>query len=188
MSDDGLTRREILQYTAATMAVAGVGDQAFALAGDMEGLPWATHAMSEEAYAAHPEWAACTADGKPRRHWAAADMWVTCQNGGFYFDFMPQVLKEMTDLYQPEGFFGNRWAGSGMCYCQTCKDKFRAATGLELPTSDDPQEPRRKAYIQWNLEMRARQFQLWDGTVKASKKDSFFSPNGGMNDPNVMIP
>jgi len=32
------------------------------------------HAMSEEAFAAHPEWAACTEDGKPRRHWAAADM------------------------------------------------------------------------------------------------------------------
>jgi len=147
------------------------------------------HAMSEEAFAAHPEWAACTEDGKPRRHWAAADMYVTCQNGGFMFDFMPAVLKEITDKYKPEGFFGNRWAGSGMCYCQTCRTKFRAATGLELPTSNDPQEPRRKAYIQWNADMRWQQFKLWDDTVKASKKDSFFSPNGGMNDPNkVVIP
>jgi hypothetical protein len=147
------------------------------------------HAMSEEAFAAHPEWAACTEDGKPRRHWAAADMWVTCQNGGFMFDFMPAVLKEIADNYRPEGFFGNRWAGSGMCYCQTCRIKFRAATGLELPTSNDPQEPRRKAYIQWNADMRWKQFKLWDDTVKASKKDCFFSPNGGMNDPNnVTIP
>jgi hypothetical protein len=37
--------------------------------------------------------------------------------------------------------------------------------------------------------MRWKQFKLWDDTVKASKKDSFFSPNGGMNDPNnVIIP
>jgi hypothetical protein len=147
------------------------------------------HAMSEEAFAAHPEWAACTEDGKPRRHWAAADMWVTCQNGGFMFDFMPAVLTEITDKYRPEGFFGNRWAGSGMCYCATCRTKFRAATGLELPTSNDPQDPRRKAYIQWNADMRWKQFKLWDDTVKASKKDCFFSPNGGMNDPNtVTIP
>jgi Hypothetical glycosyl hydrolase 6/Beta-galactosidase trimerisation domain len=147
------------------------------------------HAMSDEAFAAHPEWAACTEDGKPRRHWAAADMYVTCQNGGFMFDFMPAVLKEITDLYQPEGFFGNRWAGSGMCYCNTCRTKFRAATGLELPTSNDPQDPQRKAYIQWNTDMRWKQFKLWDDTVKASKKDCFFSPNGGMNDPNnVTIP
>ncbi|HEY4078388.1 MAG TPA: alpha-amylase family protein [Rhizomicrobium sp.] len=145
------------------------------------------HAMSEEAFAAHPEWAACTEDGKPRRHWAAADMWVTCQNGGFYFDFMPAVLKEITDKYQPEGFFGNRWAGSGMCYCQTCRTKFRAATGLELPTSNDPQDPRRKAYIQWNANMRWKQFTLWNDTVKASKKDCFFSPNGGLNNPEKVI-
>jgi hypothetical protein len=147
------------------------------------------HAMSEEAFAAHPEWAACTGDGKPRRHWAAKDMWVTCQNGGFMFDFMPAVLKEITVRYKPEGFFGNRWAGSGMCYCNTCRTKFRAATGMELPTSNDPQDPRRKAYIQWNAEMRWKQFKLWDDTVKAVKADCFFSPNGGMNDPNrVTIP
>jgi hypothetical protein len=145
------------------------------------------HAMSEEAFGAHPEWAACTQDGKPRRHWAAADMWVTCQNGGFYFDFMPAVLKEITDKYQPEGFFGNRWAGSGMCYCQTCRTKFRGATGLELPTTNDPQDPRRKAYIQWNADMRWQQFTLWNDTVKASKKDCFFSPNGGLNNPEKVI-
>src|SRR5258708_12191338 len=76
-----------------------------------------------------------------------------------------------------------------MCYCQTCRTKFRAATGMELPTTNDPQNPQRKAYIQWNADMRWKQFKLWDDTVKASKKDSFFSPNGGMNDPNnVTIP
>ncbi|MDB5735839.1 MAG: Beta-galactosidase trimerization domain protein [Alphaproteobacteria bacterium] len=145
------------------------------------------HAMSEEAFAAHPEWAACTEDGKPRRHWAAADMYVTCQNGGFMFDFMPAVLKEITDNYQPEGFFGNRWAGSGMCYCQTCRTKFRATTGLELPMTNDPQDPRRKAYIQWNADMRWKQFTLWNDTVKASKADCFFSPNGGLNDPEKVM-
>ena len=145
------------------------------------------HAMSEEAYAAHPEWAACTEDGKPRRHWAAKDMWVTCQNGGFMFDFMPAVLKEITDLYQPEGFFGNRWAGSGMCYCKTCATQFRAAAGLELPTTNDPQDPRRKAYIQWNADMRWKQFTLWNDTVSAGKKDCFFSPNGGLNEPDKVM-
>jgi hypothetical protein len=100
---------------------------------------------------------------------------------------MPAVLKEITDKYQPEGFFGNRWAGSGMCYCQTCRTKFRAATGLELPTSNDPQEPRRKAYIAWNADMRWKQFTLWNDTVRAAKKDCFFSPNGGLNEPDKVM-
>src|ERR1700760_1452524 len=129
------------------------------------------HAMSEEAFAAHPEWAACTEDGKPRRHWAAADMWVTCQNGGFMFDFMPAVLKEITENYKVEGFFGNRWA----------------ATGMELPTTNDPQDPQRKAYIAWNADMRWKQFTLWNDTVKKAKKDCFFSPNGGLNEPDKVM-
>lgn len=147
------------------------------------------HALSQEAFTARPEWAACTQDGKPRRHWAAPDMYVTCQNGGFMFEFMPQVLKEITDLYKPEGFFGNRWAGSGMCWCNTCRTKFRGATGLELPTSMNPLDPQRKAYIAWNVEMRYQQYTLWNDTVKQSKSDSFFSPNGGISDlKDVQIP
>jgi hypothetical protein len=92
------------------------------------------HAMSEEAYAAHPEWAACTEDGKPRRHWAAKDMWVTCQNGGFMFDFMPAVLKEITDLYKVEGFFGNRWAGSAIARPAAPNSRPRPAWSCPPPT------------------------------------------------------
>ena len=146
------------------------------------------HALSEEAFAAHPDWAACAEDGKPRRHWAAKDMYVTCQNGGFMFDFMPQVLTEITQDYAPEAFFGNRWAGSGMCWCNVCRTKFRAATGLELPAGNDSDGPRRRAYIAWDAQMRWAQYTLWNDTVKAVKPDCFFSPNGGMNDPRAEIP
>ena len=93
------------------------------------------HALSEEQFAAHPEWAACTEDGKPRRHWSAPDMYVTCQNGGFMFEFMPKMLKELTERYAPDGFFGNRWNGSGMCWCNVCRTQFRAATGSNFPAA-----------------------------------------------------
>ena len=43
--------------------------------------------------------------------------------------------------YRVDGIFINRWDGSGMCYCEHCRENFRAATGLELPTTDDPQDP-----------------------------------------------
>ena len=142
------------------------------------------HAMSEEAFAAHPEWAACTEDGKPRRHWAAADMYVTCQNGGFMFDFMPAVLKEIADTYKPEGF--SAIAGpAAACYCQTCRSKFRTATGMELPTTNDPQNPAQGLPV----ERRHALETIKVGRHGQSVKKDFFSPNGGMNDPNnVVIP
>jgi hypothetical protein len=146
------------------------------------------HALAPEVFAAHPEWAACTEDGKPRRHWAAPDMYVACQNNGFMFEFMPAALKEITELYAPDGFFGNRWNGSGMCWCPSCRAQFRAATGLELPRANESDEKLKQAYAAWDRERRWAQYELWNQAVKAVKPDGFFSPNGGMNDPRATLP
>jgi hypothetical protein len=146
------------------------------------------HAMAEEVFAAHPEWAACTEDGKPRRHWAAKDMYVTCQNGGFMFELMPQVLAEITGRYAPDGFFGNRWDGSGMCWCANCRAQFKAATGFDLPRSNETDEKIVRAYAAWNKERRWAQYTAWNDAVKKVKPDGFFAPNYGMNDPRAEIP
>ena len=146
------------------------------------------HALAPEVFAAHPEWAACTEDGKRRKHWAAPDMYVTCQNGGFMFELMPQVLKEITERYAPDGFFGNRWNGSGMCWCPVCRAKFKAATGFDLPRSDERDDAVTRAYAAWDKQMRWQQYTLWNDSVKAVKPDGFFAPNYGMNDPRAEIP
>ncbi len=31
--------------------------------------------------------------------------------------------------YKPDGIFTNRWAGSGMCYCEHCRENFHASAG-----------------------------------------------------------
>jgi hypothetical protein len=146
------------------------------------------HAMAEEVFDAHPEWAAATEDGKPRRHWAASDMYVTCQNGGFMFDLMPEVLAEITERYAPDGFFGNRWNGSGMCWCANCRALFKAATGFDLPRSNEPNEDVKRAYAAWDKDRRWAQYSAWNEAVKKVKPDGFFAPNYGMNDPRAEIP
>ena len=97
--------------------------------------------------AAHPDWIAVDAEGKPRRHWASPEMWVTCALGPYNFEFMTDVHKEIMSRYHPDGIFINRWDGSGMCYCEHCRANFKAATGFDLPRTDDPQDPARRAYI-----------------------------------------
>src|SRR6185436_10646559 len=39
------------------------------------------HATYDDARDAHPDWIAVDANGKPRRHWASPEMWVTCALG-----------------------------------------------------------------------------------------------------------
>src|SRR5205807_10552330 len=107
------------------------------------------HATSQEAFEAHPEWIARDADGKPRRHWASPELWVTCGLGPYNFEFITEVKKEIMSRYSVDGTFINRWDGSGMCYCEACRQNFTSASGLELPRTNDPQTPARRAYILW---------------------------------------
>jgi len=66
-------------------------------------------------------------------------MWVTCALGPYNFKFMTDVKLEIMSRYNVDGIFINRWDGSGMCYCEHCRENFKTATGQELPRTNDPQ-------------------------------------------------
>jgi type 1 glutamine amidotransferase len=136
------------------------------------------HAMHDDALAAHPEWVARNADGSPKRHPTAPDLHLTCPNGPVTFEWMPKVLKEIVSRYPVDGIFGNRWAGSaGICYCNTCKTEFKAASGFDVPPSlANPQSPDVKAYNVWVDEKRYAQLKLWGDTVTAANPQAFFTP------------
>src|SRR4051794_12743297 len=52
------------------------------------------HATYQDVYEAHPDWIAVDAAGKPRRHGASPELWVTCALGPYNFEFMTRVKKE----------------------------------------------------------------------------------------------
>ncbi|MEO8620766.1 MAG: beta-galactosidase trimerization domain-containing protein [bacterium] len=137
------------------------------------------HATYDDAQQAHPDWIHVTADGQPRRHWASPEMWVTCGLGPYNFEFMTAVKREIMSRYRPDGIFINRWDGSGQCYCQHCQANFRAASGFELPRTNNPQDPARRAYIIWRQDRLFTLWQLWDAEVRKINLDSCVIPNTG---------
>jgi len=74
-------------------------------------------------------------------------LWITCALGPYNFEFMTEVTREIVSLYKVDGVFSNRWSGSGMCYCEHCKENFHKATGMDLPRTNNPQDPSRRAHI-----------------------------------------
>ena len=82
------------------------------------------HAVHQDIYDAHPDWIAVDSEGRKRRHWASPELWVTCALGPYNFEFMTDVHKEILSRYQVDGIFSNQWAGSGMCYCEHCRQNF----------------------------------------------------------------
>jgi hypothetical protein len=137
------------------------------------------HATYDDVREAHPDWIAVDAAGRPRRHWASPEMWVTCALGPYNFEFMTAVHKEVMARYKIDGIFINRWAGSGMCYCEHCRANFRVASGHDLPRTDDPQDPARKAYIDWHQARLFELWRLWDAEVRKINPDSRVIPNAG---------
>jgi hypothetical protein len=137
------------------------------------------HATYDDAQAAHPDWIAVGADGKPRRHWASPEMWLTCALGPYNFEFMTEVKKEIMTRYRVDGIFINRWDGSGICYCEHCRANFRAASGADLPQTEGPLEPSHRAYVVWRQERLFSLWRLWDSEVRKINPDSCVIPNTG---------
>ena len=137
------------------------------------------HATYDDVQQAHPDWIAVDSSGKARRHWASPEMWVTCALGPYNFDFMTDVKKEIMSRYRVDGIFINRWDGSGMCYCEHCRKNFKEVTDHELPRTENPQDPARRAYILWRQQRLFDLWQLWDREVRRINPDSCVIPNTG---------
>ena len=137
------------------------------------------HAVHQDVYDAHPDWIAVDATGAKRRHWSDRELWVTCALGPYNFEYMPQINDEIFRLYNVDGLFTNRWAGSGMCYCEHCRNNFRDFCGLELPRTLDPQTPSRKQYIVWRQKRLFDLWRLWDRGIKAINPNAAYLANAG---------
>ena len=113
----------------------------------------------EEFYTAHPDWFAIDAAGKPYK---AGDLYVTCINSPYYNEHIPAILREIIELYHPEGFTDNSWSGLGrdsICYCENCKKSFLKYSGKDIPLKTDWNNTAYCQWIRWNYD---RRLEIWD--------------------------
>jgi hypothetical protein len=136
------------------------------------------HATRQDMFDAHPDYISVTADGRPRRHWANPELWVTCAYGPYNLVFMTDVHREIMERYQPDGIFSNRWAGHGICYCQHCTENFKKATGLDLPRSERRLDPVYQKWEAWRKDRLRDVWFTWDGEIRKHRAGSRFIPNG----------
>lgn len=139
-----------------------------------------SHACHSDIRDAHPDWLAVDQNGKTRQHASDPDFWLTCALGPYNFEFMTAVHQEIVTKYMVDGIFTNRWAGSGMCYCEHCRSNFRAFSGLDLPRTEDPQNPSRRAYIVWHQKRLFDLWRLWNAKIQEiNPKASYIGNSGG---------
>ncbi|HUA85903.1 MAG TPA: ThuA domain-containing protein [Bryobacteraceae bacterium] len=136
------------------------------------------HAAHQDVYDAHPDWIAVQDDGKPRRHWAMPELWVTCALGPYNFEFMTGVIREIVSTYKVDGIFANRWSGSGMCYCRHCRENFKAFSGMDLPAPAGAPPEVADRFAAWHKQRLFELYSLWDGEIRKINPRAAFFPNG----------
>ena len=121
---------------------------------------------AEACYKAHPDWFSVDESGQPHR---AADRHIPCINGPYYRTFIPDVLREVIDRYQPEGFTDNNWSGLGrssICYCNNCVQRFHEDCGENLPRSVDWDDPLFRRWVLWGYERRTAIWELYNQVTR----------------------
>ncbi|WP_446743596.1 beta-galactosidase trimerization domain-containing protein [Silvibacterium acidisoli] len=137
------------------------------------------HATYQDVYEAHPEWIAVDAEGNKRRHPDDPSMWITCALGGYNFDFMNDVTREIATRFHAYGIFSNRWTGSGMCYCDSCKKLFYDAYHQQLPRHRSLSDPAYRDYIVWEQQRLFALWELWDKTIRHARPHARYIANSG---------
>ena len=137
------------------------------------------HAIHQDAADAHPEWVQIDKDGKPRRHWAYPDVWVTNAYGAYNSEFMPEVVKEIVRKYDIDAVFANRWQGHGVDYSEDSRRRFKEFSGYDLPLVADANDPVWQAWAAWRRKVLTEVVAQWDDAVKAIRPHASFIPNMG---------
>jgi hypothetical protein len=137
------------------------------------------HACHQDVYEAHPDWIMVDASGHKVRHPSDKDFWLTCPLGPYNFEFLTAVHEEIMTKYMVDGIFTNRWAGSGMCYCEHCQKNFRDFSGMDLPRTHNPQDPARRQYIVWRQQRLFELWRLWNSRIQHINPNASYIANAG---------
>ena len=137
------------------------------------------HACHQDVFEAHPDWIMVDASGNKVRHPSDKDFWLTCALGPYNFEFMTAIHEEIMTKYMVDGIFTNRWAGSGMCYCEHCQKNFHDFSGMDLPRTRNPQNPARRQYIVWRQQRLFELWRLWNRRIQHINPNASYIANAG---------
>ena len=99
----------------------------------------------------HPEWCQTLTDGS-----LFLGAWhCGCWNSP-YLDAICALISELFSRYALDAaFFDGLLSRHGVCHCPSCKAKFKAATGFDLPSAHDMADPAFRAYLRWKQQTLA---------------------------------
>ncbi len=112
-----------------------------------------TQIFDNWAYEEHPEWRLVTSDGMNMREYRETSNFKTgrygivCPNNEEYRQYVKSSLEEMIENYKFEGIFLDMTFWPDICYCPSCRKKYKEQTGKEIPRKIDWEDPDFKEFV-----------------------------------------
>lgn len=110
----------------------------------------------------HPDWLITNADGShPAGAWLQHEASAVCPSSPYLREYMLPLIAEALSLYELDGIWldGGSWLSEILCACTYCRDQFKAASGMELPTH--PQEHHAEPWSSRDSNEESEQWIAW---------------------------
>lgn len=126
--------------------------------------------LTPDAARRHPDWCARNAQGEPIR--VEDRIFATCPNSAFRREYCVEMFKEILENYDIDcvklggGSFG---FSNEICYCDRCRESYRAFSGAELPEKRDWKDPNFRKFYAWQLKTTREMIAYVRDTVNAIK-------------------
>lgn len=127
------------------------------------------------AYEEHPSWRLVTAEGKNMREYRNGTDFKTgrygivCPNNQEYRAYVEACLTEMNTMYDFEGMFLDMTFFPEVCYCDSCRERYKKETGKELPRRINWKDKEWLEYVYRRDEWMADYAKFATGCVKKIK-------------------
>ncbi len=121
----------------------------------------------EEVYRSHPEWIAHDAAGQPVRHSEYPGLFQTCMFSTYFTEQMPSIYREISALYDVDGFYTNGWPSTT-----------RRPTAFAMDHRDLAKLPTREFHRVFEDRVLAI-WKLWDDVAKEARPDGIYVGNLG---------
>ena len=138
-------------------------------------IAYFTQIFDNWAYEEHPSWRLVTAEGKTFREYRGGGDFKTgrygivCPNNKEYRAYVEACLTEMNTMYDFEGMFLDMTFFPEVCYCDSCKERYKEETGKELPRKIDWKDEEWLFFVAVRDEWMADYARFATGCVKKIK-------------------
>lgn len=131
--------------------------------------------VEEPLYKQFPDWFSVDAAGKPMQlNYTRPQLYSSCYTGYHRNEHAEEFIRHLLTNYNLDGIWHNSIGVVGICYCERCRESYKAASGGAIPElTAAPEELDR--YMDWKSGVADQHMERMKKTVKSFGEDKVYT-------------